>query len=349
METDEASDAVPERRRDTSPVRLVVGALAALAMIVTLFVTGLEGESNAANGYRSALGEKQLRIMAPANPGGGWDQTSRAVQASLADIVGRSEVYNVGGAGGTIGLPQFVRHSGEANELMVTGAIMVGAIVTNGSKATLEDVDMLARLSTEYLVVAVPTDSKIQTMEQLGEAMAKDVGSVSIAGGSAGGVEQVLAGLIAKDVGADPSKVSYVAHSGGGEALTTILSGRATAGISGISEISPYIADGTMRALAVSSPDTLATLPETPTLKASGIDVELQNWRGIAGPRGLDPKEREALIAMLDEMKNSPTWKKILDDRGWDDAYLTGPELDTFIDDEQRTTAQVLQEIGLVD
>jgi len=349
METDEASDAVPDRRRGTSPVRPAVGAVAALAMVITLFVTGLEGESNAANGYRSALGDKQLRIMAPANPGGGWDQTSRAVQASLADIVGRSEVYNVGGAGGTIGLPQFVRHSGEANELMVTGAIMVGAIVTNGSRATLEDVDMLARLSTEYLVVAVPTDSPIQTMEQLGEAMATDVGSVSIAGGSAGGVEQVLAGLIAKDVGADPSQVSYVAHSGGGEALTTILSGRATAGISGISEISPYIADGTMRALAVSSPDKLASLPDAPTLKESGIDVELQNWRGIAGPRGLDTQEREALIAMLDEMKSSPTWQKILDDRGWEDAYLTGPELETFIDDEQRTTAQVLKEIGLVD
>lgn len=349
METDEASETEPAKGRGSTRARIAIGAIAAVAMIATLFVTGLEDESNATSGYRSALGDRQLRIMAPANPGGGWDQTSRAVQASLADIVGRSEVYNVGGAGGTIGLPQFVRHAGEANELMVTGAIMVGAILTNGSKATLEDVDMLARLSTEYLVVAVPADSKVQTMEQLGEAMAADVGSVSIAGGSAGGVEQVLAGLIAKDVGADASQVSYVAHSGGGEALTTILSGRATAGISGISEIAPYIADGTMRALAVSSPNKLASLPEAPTLKESGINVELQNWRGIAAPRGLDPAERAALVQMLDEMKNSATWKQILDDRGWEDAYLTGPELEKFVDTEQSTTAQVLQQIGLVD
>ncbi|MGC5076674.1 Bug family tripartite tricarboxylate transporter substrate binding protein [Agrococcus sp. DT81.2] len=337
------------RRRLPRGVGLAIGGLASVAMIATLVVTGLEQRSTAAHAYEAALGGRQLSIMAPANPGGGWDQTSRAVQASLADIVGRSEVYNVGGAGGTIGLPQFVRHSGEANELMVTGAIMVGAILTNESDATLEDVDMLARLTTEYLVVAVPASSPIQTMEELGAAMAEDVGSVSIAGGSAGGVEQVLAGLIAQAVGADPAQVSYVAHSGGGEALTTMLSGSSTAGISGISELAPYIADGSMRALAVSSAEELATLPGVPSLRDAGIDVELQNWRGIAGPRGLEPDEREALVAMLDEMHASETWNQILEDRGWGDAYLTGPELEEFIDEEQQTTEQVLRSIGLVE
>ncbi|MFA4841434.1 MAG: hypothetical protein WC580_06985, partial [Agrococcus sp.] len=145
-----------QRKRMPRGVGLAIGAVASIAMIAALVVTGLEQRSSAANAYEAALGGRQLSIMAPANPGGGWDQTSRAVQASLADIVGRSEVYNVGGAGGTIGLPQFVRHSGEANELMVTGAIMVGAILTNESEASLEDVDMLARLTTEYLVIAVP-------------------------------------------------------------------------------------------------------------------------------------------------------------------------------------------------
>ncbi|MCH1883963.1 tripartite tricarboxylate transporter substrate-binding protein [Agrococcus sp. ARC_14] len=338
-----------KRKRIPHAVRLVIGAVASVAMIATLVVTGIEQRSSAASGYDAALGGRQLSIMAPANPGGGWDQTSRAVQASLADIVGRSEVYNVGGAGGTIGLPQFVRHSGEANELMVTGAIMVGAILTNESEATLEDVDMLARLSTEYLVVAVPSSSPIQTMEELGEAMATDVGSVSIAGGSAGGVEQVLAGLIGQAVGADPAEVSYVAHSGGGEALTTMLSGSSVAGISGISELAPYIADGSMRALAVSSPEELDTLPGVPSLRETGIDVELENWRGIAAPLGLEPEERAALVAMLDEMHASETWNDILQQRGWSDAYLTGPDLEAFVDSEQRTTQDVLRSIGLVD
>lgn len=330
------------------PWRLMAGGVAAVAMIVALAVTGIADGSRSASALDDALGGRQLRIMAPAEPGGGWDQTSRAVQTALGDIVGRTEVYNVGGAGGTIGLPQFVRHTGEANELMVTGAIMVGAILTNGSETTLDDVDMLARLTTEYLVIAVPADSEIQSMEQLADAMREDVGSVSIAGGSAGGVEQVLTGLIAQDVGADPREASYVAHSGGGEALTTMLSGRSTAGISGISELAPYIADGSMRALAVSSPERVDNLPDVPTLRESGVDVELQNWRGIAAPKGLTESERGALITMLDEMHDSDAWQQILSDRGWEDAYLTGPELREFIRTDQETTEQVLEQIGLV-
>lgn len=344
-----AAQPPPSRgRRVPRAVRLGAAAVAALAMIATLVVTGIEQRSTAATGYQAVLGERQLRLMAPANPGGGWDQTARAMQTALSGVVGRSEVYNVGGAGGTIGLPQFVRHAGEPNELMVTGSIMVGAILTNGSDSSLEDVDMLARLTTEYLAVVVPANSEIETMAQLGDAMVQDVGAVSIAGGSAGGVEQVLAGLIAQDVGADPSEVSYVAHSGGGEALTTILSGRATAGISGISEIAPYIADGSVRALAVSSPEPL-TIPEgVPTLRESGIDVELQNWRGVAAPLGISDEAHAALVAMLDEMRATETWQQILADRGWGDAYLTGDELELFVDDEQARTAQVLEQIGLV-
>lgn len=348
METADHAPAQGARRAPRRRTRLVLGAIACAAMIAALVATGVQQRSNAATGYQAVLGEQQLRIMAPANPGGGWDQTARAVQTSLADVVGRTEVYNVGGAGGTIGLPQFVRNEGEPTELMVTGSIMVGAILTNGADRSLEDVDMLARLTTEYLAVVVPADSDIETMEQLGEAMAEDVGGVSIAGGSAGGVEQVLAGLIAADVGADPSEVSYVAHSGGGEALTTILSGRSTAGISGISEIAPYIADGSVRALAVSSPEPLAIPEGVPTLRDSGIDVELQNWRGIAAPLGITPEAHDALVAMLDEMRATETWQGILADRGWGDAYLTGDELEAFVDDEQATTAEVLEQIGLV-
>ncbi|WP_203137070.1 Bug family tripartite tricarboxylate transporter substrate binding protein [Microbacterium sp. JZ31] len=339
-------DQAPPRRG--SRWRLIVGALAAVAMIAALALTGITQRSQSASALEDALGGRQLRIMAPADPGGGWDQTSRAVQTALGDIVGRTEVYNVGGAGGTIGLPQFVRHTGEANELMVTGAIMVGAILTNGSEATLDDVDMLARLTTEYLVIAVPADSEIRTMEDLADAMAEDVGSVSIAGGSAGGVEQVLTGLVAEAVGADPREASYVAHSGGGEALTTMLSGRSTAGMSGISELLPYIEDGSMRALAVSSPERVDNLPDVPTLRESGLDIELQNWRGIAAPKGLSESEREALIAMLDEMHGSAAWQEILSDRGWEDAYLTGPELTEFLQKDQETTAQILEQIGLV-
>lgn len=328
--------------------RLAIGSVASIAMVTTLAVTGIQERSEGVTGYEAVLGDQQLSIMAPANPGGGWDQTARAMQTALADVVGRTEVYNVGGAGGTIGLPQFARLDGQANQLMATGSIMVGAILTNGSSTTLDDVDVLARLLTEYLVVVVPADSDIQSMDDLAEAMRADVGAVSVAGGSAGGVEQILAGLIAEDVGADPTQVSYVAHSGGGEALTTILSGRATAGVGSINEMVPYVADGTMRALAVSSPERSEQLPDVPSLMEAGVDVELQNWRAVAAPLGLTDEERDALVQLLDDMRATDPWQDTLADRGWEDAWLTGPELDAFLSEDQQTTEAVLAQLGLL-
>jgi putative tricarboxylic transport membrane protein len=324
----------------------VVVALA-IAVVVALVTTNLARSASPATAIQAALGGQQLRIMAPANPGGGWDQTARAMQSSLADVIGRSEVYNVGGAGGTPGLAQFVQHHGDASQLMATGAIMIGAVITNESPYSLQDVTMLARLSTEYLVLVVPADSEIETLDQFAQLMRDDVGAQSISGGSAGGVEQILAGLFAQAAGADPAEVSYVAHSGGGEALTTLLSGRSTAGISGISEIAPYIADGSVRALAVSSPGRVENLPDVATFHEQGLDVELQNWRGVAAPPGISEEDEEALVTMLTEMHDTEAWGDIVQTRGWGDEFLTGPEFDEFVAAQEETIGTVLDDIGL--
>ncbi|MFD2398252.1 Bug family tripartite tricarboxylate transporter substrate binding protein [Prauserella oleivorans] len=258
----------------------------AVAMLVTgaVVATAPAGESHAGATVQDVLGGQQLRIMAPAAPGGGWDQTSREMQGALRELVGRTEVYNVAGAGGTIGLSQFVRFEGDPTQLLTTGLIMVGAVKANGAEYSLADTTPLVRLTTDYQAIVVPTSSPLRDTGDLAAAMREDLPSVSIAGGSAGGVEQILAGLLAKAVGANPADVSYVAHSGGGEALTTLLSGRATIGISGVSEIQPQIEAGTVRALAVSSPERLPALPGVPTLREGGLDVELQNWRGVVAP-----------------------------------------------------------------
>ena len=327
---------------------LVAASVLALAVVAALVGTDIARSSAPTSAIQAALGGKQLRIMAPANPGGGWDQTSRALQVALGDIAGRSEVYNVGGAGGTPGLAQFVQHEGDASQLMTTGAIMVGAIITNDSPYSLDDTTLLARLTTEYLVLVVPSSSEITTLDELTELMAEDVGAQSISGGSAGGVEQILAGMYAKAIGADPAEVSYVAHSGGGEALTTLLSARSTAGISGISEIAPYLADGSVRALAVSSPERVSNLADVPTFIEQGVPVELQNWRGIAAPPGISADDKAALVALLMEMHGTAQWQEIVATRGWGDEFLTGDEFDEFVAQQVEDIREVLADIGLV-
>lgn len=327
--------------------RIAHWAPAAVAVLATAALVVTAPGDDDQSGALGLLGGDQLRIMAPAAPGGGWDQTSREMQGALRDLVGRTEVYNVAGAGGTIGLSQFVRLDGRATELMTTGLIMVGAVEANDAAQSLGDTTPLVRLSTDYAVVVVATDSPLTDVAGLAEQMRADLPSVSISGGSAGGAEQILAGLMAKAVGADPSGMSYVAHSGGGEALTTLLSGRATIGISGVSEIQSQIEAGTVRALAVSSPERLPGLPDVPTLRESGLDVELQNWRGVVAPKGISPEQERTLEDLLVAMTRTPAWRDALVRRGWGEATLAGPEFEDFVRAEQERVAQVLGEIGL--
>ena len=228
-------------------------------------------------------------ILAPANPGGGWDQTARTMQQVLQDagISESVQVQNVPGAGGTVGLAQFASQaSGDPSQLIVGGYVMVGAILTNQSPVTLEDVTPIARLTGEYEAIVVPADSEIQDIGQLVEMLKADPGSVSWAGGSAGGVDHIAVGLLAKAAGVDPTLINYVAFSGGGEALAAILGGQVTAGISSLGEFREQAEAGELRILAVSSPEPIEGV-DAPTLKEAGFDVEVQNWRMVAAPGGI--------------------------------------------------------------
>jgi putative tricarboxylic transport membrane protein len=291
-----------------------------------------------------------LKIMAPAAPGGGWDQTARAVgqvltEAGLAKSV---QVTNVPGAGGTIGIAQFVNGAkGDATQLMASGYVMVGAIITNKSPITIDQVTPIARLTGEWQAIAVPASSPIKTMAELGGLIKADPAKVTWAGGSAGGPDHILAALITKNVGADPSKTNYIAFSGGGESLGALLGGKVTAGINSLSEFMSQVKAGKLRLLAVSTPSRLPDV-DAPTLKESGIDLELSNWRMIVAPPGITADERARLTTMFEDFAKSEPWKKMLAAKGWDDIFLTGPALEEFVKAEQARTAAVLKDVGLV-
>ena len=247
------------------------------------------------------------RIMAPAAPGGGWDQTARTMQTVLQEegISGNVQVYNVPGAGGTIGLAQFVNQSnGNPEELIVGGYVMVGAILTNASPVDLTMVTPIARLTGEQEAIVVPAASDIQTMADLVAKLKADPGAVSWGGGSAGGADHILAGLIAKAVGVDPTKVNYIAFSGGGEALAAILGGQVTAGISGYGEFASQVEAGALRVLAVSGEERLAGV-DAPTLKEAGVDVALENWRMVAAAPGITDEQKAAITADIEKMATS--------------------------------------------
>ncbi|MFL0692766.1 MAG: Bug family tripartite tricarboxylate transporter substrate binding protein [Agrobacterium tumefaciens] len=289
-------------------------------------------------------------IMAPAAPGGGWDQTARSLQQVMQaeGISGNVQVVNVPGAGGTIGLAQFAsQQKGNANALIVGGYVMVGAILTNQSPVTLADVTPIARLTGEYEAIVVPANSEIQNIGQLVEKLKADPGSVSWAGGSAGGVDHIGAGLIAKAAGVDPTKINYIAYSGGGEALAAILGGQVTVGISSYGEFQAQVAAGTLRLLAVSSAERIEGA-DAPTLKESGLDVVLQNWRMVAAAPGLTDEQKAAIQADVEKLAKSAGWQETLKTKNWQDTYLAGAAFEEQLAKDIAATETILKDIGLV-
>lgn len=293
---------------------------------------------------------QSLRILVPAAPGGGWDQTSRLMQTVLQEqkIVKTVEVFNIPGAGGTVGLARLAStEKGKGDILMTMGAVMVGAILTNKTPVDLNSTTPIARLTAEYDVVVVPASSPHKTMADLLKVLKADPGAVSWAGGSAGGIDHILVGLIGKEQGFPASRLNYVPFSGGGEAMASLLGSHVTAGVSGYGEWLPQIQSGQLRVLAVSSEQRIPGA-NYPTLKEQGVNVALANWRGVVAPAGISDKDRNSLGATIEKMAQSEAWKKILQTRSWNDYFLSGDGFAKFVTAENTRMQAILSEIGLI-
>ncbi|MGE0312907.1 MAG: Bug family tripartite tricarboxylate transporter substrate binding protein [Lautropia sp.] len=297
-----------------------------------------------------ALALDSVKILIPANPGGGWDSTGRALGAAMqgANAVKSVQYDNKGGAAGTIGLAQFVNTAkGDPNALMIGGMVMVGGIVASGSPVNLSMVTPIARLTTEYEVIVVPGNSPIKSMKELVEKLKANPGSVSWGGGSAGGTDHILAAMIAKSAGLAASKVNYVPFKGGGDAVASIIGGHVTAGISGFSEFEQHIQSGKMRAIGISSPAREQGI-DVPTLKEQGIDVELANWRGVFAAPGISAAQRDELIRTVKAGVDSPAWQKTLKEKNWTGVWLPGDAYGAYIQKDTARITEILSELGMV-
>ena len=297
----------------------------------------------------SAAAQLELKIIAPAAPGGGWDQTARSLQQSMTaeKLVKSAQVINIPGAGGTVGLAQFINNKGDGNTLMVNGFVMVGAILLNKSPVNLGQVTPIARLTEETQVIVVPANSPIKDAKDLAAAVKKDVARVTFAGGSAGGADHIMAGMFVGAAGGNPSKVNYVPFSGGGESLAAIMGGRVTAGISGYGEYEGQIKAGRLRAIGVSSPNRLPGV-NVPTFKEQGIDLVLTNWRSVVAAPGITPAQKIALDQLMERTVKSKAWLEQLKQKGWVNAYLPSNAFATFLKEEIVRVGGVLKSLGLV-
>lgn len=298
----------------------------------------------------SALAGSNIKMMIPANPGGGWDGTGRALGRALLESKAADTVTyeNKGGAAGALGLAQFVNASkGDPNAIMIMGAVMLGGIITGKPPVSLSAATPLARLTSEYNVFVLPASSPFKTMKDVIEQLKKDPGSVKWGGGSRGSTEHIAAAMIAREVGVDPAKINYVAFRGGGEATAAILGGNVTVGGSGYSEFSEYINAGKMQALAVTSGARLKGI-KIPTLKELGYNVEIGNWRGVYGAPGITAAQRKALTDLLLKAAKSKSWAADLEKNNWTAAVLSGQEFEDFVDNDFASLRATMVKAGMI-
>ncbi|MEV1114228.1 tripartite tricarboxylate transporter substrate-binding protein [Actinosynnema sp. NPDC049800] len=317
----------------------VAGALAVVVLVPPLLTSGADTTASL----------RSLRVLVPNAPGGGYDITARTAAKSMedAELIRNTEVFNLPGAGGTVGLGRTVSERGNGKLVMSMGLGVVGSVYTNKAPSSLLDTTPIAKLIEEPDIVVVGADSPYRTLDELVAAWRANPGEVTVGGGSSpGGPDHLAPMLIAKAVGLDPRRVNYIPYDGGGELLASVLGGKVAFGVSGVGEYRDQIEAGQIRVLAVTSGSRLPGV-DAPTLRESGVDVEFNNWRGVVAPPGISDADRARLVDLFTDLHGTPQWREALARNGWTDAFAPGDEFGAFLREENDRVATVLKDLGL--
>jgi putative tricarboxylic transport membrane protein len=330
--------------------RLKLGA--AIVAAAALLTTGCGATAERAEPGSSAAADEPLsglRFMVPNTPGSGYDTTARAA-AQVMDEVGATEnveVFNLAGAGGTVGLSRTVSEKGNGKLLMMMGLGVVGAQYTNESTSKLDQTTPIAQLIEEPGAIVVAKNSPYKTIGELVEAWKANPKGLAVGGGSVpGGPDHLLPMQLAQTVGINPKDVNFISYDGGGDLLPAVLGGKVAFGASGVGEFLDQVEAGEVRVLAVSGPERVSTV-DAPTLKESGIDLEFTNWRGVVAPPELPEADKQALVGAVATMHDSQQWKEVLEKNGWTDAYLPADQFAPVLDEQTKRVQDVLGQLGL--
>lgn len=297
---------------------------------------------------------RDLSMLIPNSPGGGYDQTGRAAVDVMEerDITGGTfDVTNIIGAGGSVAMTELMNEQGDEHVMMTVGLGVVGSLYSFANEFKISDATPLAQLIEEYEGVLVPADSPFKTIGDLVERWKADPRSVVVGGGSSpGGPDHLFPMQLADAIGIDPREVRYIAYDGGGPLTSALLGNKIQVGFSGLGEFEGQIKSGDLRVLAVSGNERLSSpaLKEVPTLTESDVELVFVNWRGVLAPPGIPAKRRSELIGYLQKMHDSPEWQKALKTNGWIDTFRTGEDFDEFLVAQDRRVASTLTKLGLL-
>jgi len=278
---------------------------------------------------------------------GGYSATTDAITKTLVTeglLTSATSDFKPG-AGGTTGLAHFQTIKGKQNAALIVGLALTGGIATTKSTVKLLDSVPIARVMREYGVIFVPANSKYKTLKQLLDDINTNGRAIAVSGGAVGSTDHQTVGALLQAANIPISKLNYVVGTGS-EPINKVLSNAAPVGVIGVVDVLPFVADGRLRILGVSSPKPLEGV-KAKTFLQQGYKAVYGNWRGIMAPADITEANRLNFVKVIDVMRNTETWKGVLKTNKWFDEFLGGKDFEAFLKVHQPEITAFIKEIGL--
>jgi len=293
---------------------------------------------------------ESLHFLIPGGAGGGWDGTARGTGEALtkAGIIGTASYENMSGGGGGKAIGFLIENAdSQHGTLMVNSTPIVIRSLTGVFPYNFRDLTMVAGTIGDYAAIVVGKDSPINSMEDLIAAYQADPRSTAIGGGSVpGGMDHLVAALVMKAAGEDPTEVKYIPYDAGGMAMAALLSGEIAALSTGFSEAVELANAGEVKIIGVTSDDRVSAYAEAPTMKEQGIDASFVNWRGFFAAPGLSEEKLVAYQNTLSKMYDTPEWENVRARNGWVNIHNNGDEFVTFLEKQEKVIGDLMTELG---
>jgi putative tricarboxylic transport membrane protein len=306
------------------------------------------GSAGTASKPATNFPEKQITLINAYAPGGGTDIMFRNIDAVSQKIGAFPQSFVIEtktGGSGSVGKAAAVNAKPDGYTLTVGDDGSMYQDLAGEQPFAYNDFTYIARMVIDYNMVVVRNESPIKSFKEFIDAAKARPKALSVAGTTIGGTDQIQLVQIGKAAGAD---FNYTAFNSGGEVLTNLLGGHVDAAMANPSEVWEQMRAGKVRALAITAPERLKDLPEVPTLKESGVDLVVSQFRGIAGPKGLPADVVKVLEDGFKKVSDSPEWKaEYLDKFQQINGFLGSAEFAKYMDEQYKENETLFKELGL--
>jgi len=293
--------------------------------------------------------ERNVEIVVPTAAGGGNDKTARVLQKIWQEAGQPAAVVNRTGGGGAVAYNFLNQHAGDGHFLSIAQAGLFTNHITGSSPIHYLDFSLIANLGIEPSAIAVRADSPIRSAQELFDKLRADPAALSISIGSTpGGTSHMALARAYKALGGDPKRLKTVSFKGSAESVVAVLGGHIDGMIAAINNVVPHVQSGTMRALAVTSSQRLTgDFANVPTLRDLGMDVTVNGWTVVLGPKGLNAAQVRYWEDLLAKAVQHPEWKAYAEFNYWSPQFQRSQETTAYLAREYEQARRALTDLGL--